>query len=555
MKDEEKTKEQLINELVELRERFAKMEKSKTERERVEEALLEAHVKLKKTKEYQETLIKDSPDPIISTDHEGNVVLFNEGAEDMLGYQQDEVIGQYVAVLYENEEQAKEVMRLMRQNSGTVAGFETTLRAKDGNLIPVMISASILYDEEGNETGTVGFNKDLRERKRVEERLKSQNEFVRNVLESLNHPFYVIDANDYTIEIANSAARAKYGGGVTDKLTCYVLTHNNSEPCGNLGERCPLEEVKRTKEAVTLEHVHFDKEGNARIFEVHGHPVFDSEGNVTQMIEYSLDITERKQAEERSRESHLELQKAYSTLERTQASAIAAEKLAALGQLTAGVSHEILNPLNVISMRLYMMLNDPSTPPEMLSHLNTLNEQTERITKITQDLLSYARQRPKERHLLDFNETVISTLSLLEYDLRKDNITVELQLTKGLSPVLADQDQLQQVVLNLLKNAHNAMPDGGRLIISSDEVNVGGQWFAECRTEDTGVGIASEHLDNLFDPFFTTKPEGEGTGLGLSICKGIIESHDGSIWAESEEGRGTTLIIQMPLVLVQEGIS
>ena len=147
-----------------------------TERKRAEEEILAANVELQERRRYLERLIESSTDPIISTDNEGKVVLFNEGAEAMLGYRAEEVVGQRVTILYESEEQAKEVMREMRKRGGTVSAFETTLGTKDGSLIPVLISASILYDEEGQEAGTVGFNKDLRQLKQAEKELQEAKE-------------------------------------------------------------------------------------------------------------------------------------------------------------------------------------------------------------------------------------------------------------------------------------------------------------------------------------------------------------------------------------------
>ncbi len=147
-----------------------------TERKRAEEAFLVAHAELQETRRYLERLIESSTDPIISTDKEGNIVLFNEGAESLLGYRGEEIIGQRVTALFDSEDRAKEVMRRMRKHGGTISAFETTLRTKDGSLSPVLISASILYDEEGQEVGTVGFNKDLRELKRAEKELQEAKE-------------------------------------------------------------------------------------------------------------------------------------------------------------------------------------------------------------------------------------------------------------------------------------------------------------------------------------------------------------------------------------------
>ena len=140
--------------------------------------------------------------------------------------------------------------------------------------------------------------KEIIEHRQADAKIQQQNKFLNNVLESLTHPFYVIDANDYTIKMANSAAKL---GNLSEDLTCYGLTHKRSEPCSGDDDPCPIREIKKTKKPVTVEHVHYDKDGNARNVEVHGYPIFDSDGNVTQVIEYSLDITERKRAEEEIR--------------------------------------------------------------------------------------------------------------------------------------------------------------------------------------------------------------------------------------------------------------
>jgi signal transduction histidine kinase len=230
---------------------------------------------------------------------------------------------------------------------------------------------------------------------------------------------------------------------------------------------------------------------------------------------------------------------------RAEEALIRSEKLAAVGRLTAGVAHEILNPLNIITMGLHVMADDPDTPPEFVDQVRVLEGQAIRIAKISQGLLSFARQRPVERRRFDFNETVRLTLDLVSHELRLRAIAVELRLAEGLPPILADEDQLQQVILNLLTNAHDAMPEGGRLVLRTEAVRDDGRQLVELRVEDTGEGIDPDHLDKLFDPFFTTKPEGEGTGLGLSICQGIIEAHGGGIRAENLPEGGTAFIVRL----------
>ncbi len=143
------------------------------------------------------------------------------------------------------------------------------------------------------------------EQKQAEERIRQQNEFLNNVLDSLTYPFYVINVDDYTIRMANASARLDLS---SEAPTCYSLTHKSDKPCRGVGHACPLEDVRRTKKPVVVEHIHYDKDGSVRDVEVHGYPLFDTEGNVIQIIEYCLDITERKQAEEEAEASKSKLQ-------------------------------------------------------------------------------------------------------------------------------------------------------------------------------------------------------------------------------------------------------
>lgn len=297
-------------------------------------------------------------------------------------------------------------------------------------------------------------------------------------------------------------------------------------------------------EAINFEVRCLTKAGEEIIAEVsQGH--YAPAGKVVGVIWELRDITKQKRAQEGLKAAHEELKIAYETLEKAQAVAIVSEKMAALGRLTAGVSHEVLNPLNIITMRLHLMLNNPDTPPEIARPLKVLDEQAQRISKIIKELLYFARQRPPDRQPTDLNDALSRTLSLVEPDFRLSNIDLELRLDEKLPLVSLDRDQLQQVMLNLLSNAQEAMPGGGRLSLCTDTVQTIGKRWVELRVEDTGEGIDPAHHDKIFEPFFTTKPEGEGNGLGLAICKGIIDSHGGAMWAENNPNGGASFVVRL----------
>lgn len=232
------------------------------------------------------------------------------------------------------------------------------------------------------------------------------------------------------------------------------------------------------------------------------------------------------------------------------------EKLSAIGQLVAGVAHELNNPLTSISGYTQLIMRESGLAATVHDDLRQINVQAERAAKIVQNLLMFAREHKPERRLVNLNEVITSTLSLRAYQLRVDNITVAKQFDPHLPLTVADPYQLQQVVLNLLNNAHQAMQEQGDIGVLTLRTEVikaaldGVQPATALRLSisDTGPGISQDVMKRMFDPFYTTKPIGQGTGLGLSICFGIVREHDGHIYAQSELGKGTTMIVELPLL-------
>ena len=253
------------------------------------------------------------------------------------------------------------------------------------------------------------------------------------------------------------------------------------------------------------------------------------------------DITERYNTERELIEAKNQAEKALKKLKRVQSQLIQTERLAALGKLSAGIAHEINNPLGIISGYTQMLLMDKiSDSPELKEALETIKRQVDRASSITDQLLQFSKKIKPEFKRLDVNDVVKNTLTLLRQQLVQDNIKIVQQLSSKPTFIHADPSQLQQVFLNLIANASHAMPDGGTITINTmiKDANL------EINFTDTGCGIPEEHLNKLFEPFFTTKEN--GTGLGLSIAYGIIKAHRGNIKVKSGEGKGTTFIIILP---------
>jgi PAS domain S-box-containing protein len=232
-----------------------------------------------------------------------------------------------------------------------------------------------------------------------------------------------------------------------------------------------------------------------------------------------------------------------------------AEKLAAVGQLAAGVAHQIGTPLNVISGSAEYLMMEWGTDRPRPQELEIIVSQTDRITKLIQQLLNFARPTRMAPQPIDLNDLLRDVLGLTEHQIAKERITIATDFQPDLPAIMGDENQLEQAFLNIVVNAWHAMPVGGTLTIRSRRASPGDRprrsgraapASVEVIIADTGTGIPAEHLPKIFDPFFSTKGVGKGTGLGLAITRRIVEDHQGTIEVVSEVGRGTTFTIRLP---------
>lgn len=262
--------------------------------------------------------------------------------------------------------------------------------------------------------------------------------------------------------------------------------------------------------------------------------------------ELNREIEVRKKAEETLRKTNAQLMETMEQLKSSQAQLLQSEKLAAVGQLVSGVAHELNNPLMAINgyVELMEMYVEDPTAREDIQNLKTLSE---RATSVVRNLLSFARKQDPKREYVSVNEAIKVVIKLRAYELNLDNIEIVQELDPEIPKTMADFQQLQQVFLNLLVNAEQAMRDAhgrGRLVIRSERV---GNIIRITFTDD-GPGIPRDIINRIFEPFFTTKPVGKGTGLGLSICYGIIREHGGKIYVTSKEGEGATFTVELPII-------
>lgn len=306
MEDSEQTRSDLARELAATQRRVAELESLLAQcigdRKRTEEQLQEIwqhHKELyeesQRTAEFYQGLLEASPDPIVVYDMDGIPSYINPAFSRVFGWTFDELEGKRIDfVPEENWPETKELVNKILRGEN-FCNQETRRLTKDGRILDVSISGAIFSDRTGKAAGSVIRLRDITDRKRAQEKISEQNEFLSCVLESLAHPFYVIDARTYEVVHANSATRLMYS---TRKGTCYALTHGRTEPCTGSEHPCPLQLVLRNKAPAKSEHVHYDQSGDPRFFEIFAYPIVDQHGDVAQVIEYSLDVTERRRAEE-----------------------------------------------------------------------------------------------------------------------------------------------------------------------------------------------------------------------------------------------------------------
>jgi two-component system, cell cycle sensor histidine kinase and response regulator CckA len=369
-----------------------------------------------------------------------------------------------------------------------------------------------------------------RDARRSEAALRRSEDTARAVLESASEGIILIDRSG-RITLVNMAAERMFGypGSVLLGESLEILLPERTRRSHVAHRKDYFAEPRVRPMGIGLDLSGRRLDGTEFPVEISLSHVESAGGGVA--IAFITDITERKRVE-------AQLQHQREVLYQN-------EKLAALGTMAAGIAHEMNNPLGIITTRIEVMLLDAEQqqlPAQVLEDLQVLHRASQRVARIAASLRSFARHTPGDQVPLDLNAVVEESLRFMQKPLAADNVQIVARLDRTLPPILGDATTLHQVLMNLLTNASEAMPEGGQVRLETGPAERPG--WVRLLVADTGAGIAAEEISKIFDPFFTTKRT--GTGLGLSVSYGIIQEHGGTVDVQSRPGAGTTFIVSFP---------
>jgi PAS domain S-box-containing protein len=441
----------------------------------------------------------------------------------MLGYDsKEELLSQSLADVLPDRDQR----RLLRQEVDTqpmLQGRELTLYRKDGSPIICLNTAAVVRDAMGRVVRYHGALMDITERREMERRLYQQQEFARRLVDSFPDLIFVLDASGhYTFTSPRVKEILGYEAEDYDTQELGERTHAEDRPAL---QALFAEMFDGRQSFASLEIRVRHKQGEWRRIRCHFSPLCSETGKIDGVIISGRDVTDLKRLEEQL---------------------IQAEKLAAMGQMLAGVAHELNNPLTAILGVTELLREREGFDESTKRQLDLTHRQARRAARIVQNLLEFSRPASPQKMPLNVGSLIERTLQLHEHSLRRNNVQVEFHPQPGLQAVVGDSNQLIQVFLNLISNAEHAIREvreSGRIQIRIGRIGA----YIAITVQDDGVGILPEALPKLFDPFYTTKRPGGGTGLGLSICTAIVREHGGSIDVETLPVGGSAFTVFLPV--------
>jgi two-component system NtrC family sensor kinase len=459
------------------------------------------------------------PDAVVVTGTDRRILAANAAGAELLGWELNDVVGQAIADHVSPPERAHVASREDKVLAGDPQRYETRIvnhRTKEERDVAV---SSGPFRVNGELIGTVATLRDITDPKRAQDTLARSEARYRHLVESASDAIVTLDANGRFTTVNHAAENIS--GYKREELVGQWFAP--MLPDDDLPKALGHFQQALAGETGLFETQFYRKDGETRIISVtYSTPQKDEE-----VLCLIRDVTDQKMLQEQL---------------------IQSEKMSAIGQLVSGVAHELNNPLAGISAFAQLLLAEKRFPPDQRTAAETIYSEARRASRIVQNLLTFARQHKAEKVPTAINQVLDDTLELRGYELRVRGIDVRREYDESIPETMADAHQLQQVFLNLITNAEQAMEQKEghhRLTVSTrrngDAIRI--------EVEDTGAGIPANLIERIFNPFFTTKPTGSGTGLGLSISLGIVREHEGKIWAEnsSQSGSGARFVVEIPI--------
>jgi protein-histidine pros-kinase len=506
----------LIGMIVETRRRSGEMQSTRS-------ALQAQVADHERTRSLLASLVRSSEDAVIGIGADGRIGSWNPGAARMFDLAERDMTGQPIeAFLHRSVPDIAPALARVRSER-TTEEVEVDLTGPGGRR-RLLLTISPIRDVDQAVIGTSLLGRDITARTQTEQALRRSEATSRAFLESASEGIVVVDTAGRILRV-NAKTEEMFGYPrdelIGQAVEILVPPRHRDTHVSHREAYMRSPRVRSMGRGLDLAGV--KKSGAEFPVEVSLSYVSTDEG--TRAIAFVTDISERLAYQRAARQS---------------------DKLAALGTLSAGVAHEINNPIGVITSRVEVMMleaADGSLSPEMRKDLEVILRHARRVATITQGLLSFARQSSGTQGPVELNRVVEEIVQLVQKDMGRSRVTVSTELGEGLPLITADANAVGQVLLNLLTNARRAMPDGGSITVET--VLVDGGRSIRLAVRDSGPGIPPDILPKIFDPFFTTRSD--GTGLGLSISHGIMEDHRGTIDVSSEVGRGTVFTLTFPV--------
>ncbi len=456
---------------------------------------------------------------------DGRFLDVNDAMVRMLGYaSREEMLRADVSPHLYPAPAARERFLQALAERGVLRNYEETLRRKDGALLHTLQNITAVRDAQGRIAQIRGLMLDVTEQKSFQSQLQRERDFNQKILNTTQSMILVLD----TAGLISYANRRCYEAGYQENELIGHRLVDWVEPSHRNDFEAALETTANGQQVENLELQVRRSDGSMGHFSISLSPMRDEQSAVNSVVVVMTDITDAVLLQ--AKLSH-------------------SERMATIGRLVSGVAHEVNNPLAAILGFTDLLLENPEMPGSAKEDLQIILQETQRTKDIVQDLLSFARQRPVQREPVQVNTVLRQTIKLRSYDFASHGVEVTEEFDETLEPALGDAQQLQQVFLNILNNAYDAVQETGRRGHIAIRTERGGN-SVQVVVTDNGTGIADPQ--HIFDPFYTTKQPGKGTGLGLSICYGIVRAHGGEIqcWNNTESG-GSTFVVRIPIAAEQ----